>query len=200
MRALEYLDRNRKLVVVLRILSQVGLWVSVAAFVISLPLAVYLVSVQSAVIFQGIPENFNFGYIDGVIRFDLALNKIHPRQIQIIVGQILFSVVTYAAIFGAVMFYLSGVLKNVEKRLPFARENARRISSMGLIFLVGSLLTSSVQAGTANVVIHALGLTEMMGVNYSINTTMIMTGLLMLILSGIFRYGAYLQEEYDATL
>jgi len=48
--------------------------------------------------------------------------------------------------------------------------------------------------------LHALGLKEMMGVYYSINTTMIMTGLLMLILSGIFRYGAYLQEEYDATL
>jgi hypothetical protein len=29
---------------------------------------------------------------------------------------------------------------------------------------------------------------------------MIVAGLLMLILSGVFRYGSYLQEEYDATL
>lgn len=200
MRALEYLDKNRKLVKVLRILSQVGLWASAAAILILLSLAVYMTSTHSAGIFQGIPDNHNLVYSGIVIRLGLTLSNVAPQQIQTIVTQILFSAAAYACIFGGVLFFLSGILKNVENRLPFAPENARRISAMGVVFLVGSLVTGLAQAITAGSAIHALGLTEVMDVNYSINTPMLMNGLLMLILSGIFRYGAYLQEEYDATL
>ncbi len=78
------------------------------------------------------------------------------------------------------------------------QEIARRIASIGIVFLVGSLLVVSAQASTANV--HALRLTDVMSVNYSANTTMLFSGLLLLILSSIFRYGSYLQDEYDATL
>ncbi len=200
MRALDYLDKNRKLVKVLRILSQVGLWASAAAVVISLPLAVSLAGGNNWGIFQAIPENLDFGYVDGVIRFNVMLTDITPRQVQIITAQILFSITVYGAVFGAVMFYLSNVLKTVENRMPFARENARRIASMGLVFLAGSLFTGMIQAGTANAIIQTLRLTEMMSVNYSLNSSMLITGLLLFVLSGIFRYGAYLQEEYDATL
>jgi hypothetical protein len=38
------------------------------------------------------------------------------------------------------------------------------------------------------------------GIGYSINATLLATGILILILAGVFQYGNYLQEEVDSTL
>jgi hypothetical protein len=193
-------EKYRKLAKLLRILAQVGYWVSAIAVLFLLPLAIYL-SIRGGISLNyGIPENFCL--TDGVIRYNLALaaGTVTPSQMTAIVKQILFSIVVYYAVFGSILFFLSGVLKTVEDGAPFEGKNARRISSIGFIFMVGSLFVGTAQASTANTLIHALRLTDMMSVNYSANTIMIFSGLLMLILSGIFRYGSYLQEEYDATL
>lgn len=198
MRSAEYVKKYRKLAKLLRILAQVSYWASAAAVLFLLPLAIYL-SIRGGISLNyGIPENFRL--VDGIIRYNLALGSVTPSLITEIVKQILFSIVVYSAVFGSILFYLCGVLKTVEYGVPFEQENARRISSIGIIFLVGSLFVGTAEASTANTIIHSLRLTDMMSVNYSANTTMIFSGLLMLILSGIFRYGSYLQEEYDATL
>jgi flagellar basal body-associated protein FliL len=141
-------------------------------------------------------------YIDGVIRYNLALaaGAVNPEQASAILVKILFSIVIFAVVYGAISFFLSGVLKAIENGEPFQSNNARRISSIGIVFLVGSFFVGTAQASTADVIIHAMGLTEVLTVNYSANSIMIAAGLLMLILSGIFRYGSYLQEEYDVTL
>jgi hypothetical protein len=148
----------------------------------------------------GIPENLYL--VDGVIRYNLALvaETVTPLQMTMIIKQLFFSIVVYSTVFGLILFYLCGVLRMVENGTPFDRENARRISSIGLIFLVGSIFIGSAQASSANTIIHVLGLTDTMSVNYSLNTMMLFAGLLLLILSSVFRYGSYLQEEYDATL
>jgi branched-subunit amino acid ABC-type transport system permease component len=36
--------------------------------------------------------------------------------------------------------------------------------------------------------------------NYSINLVLILTGFMMFVLGGIFKYGSYLQHEYDETV
>ncbi|NLB80999.1 MAG: DUF2975 domain-containing protein [Clostridiaceae bacterium] len=202
MPSVEYLKKYSKLVKVLRILSQVTYWLSTAAVAILLPLAIYLSVSKQWCIVIGVPGNFRLGYIDGVIRYNLAFaaGAVTPEHANAILVQILFSIVVFAAVYGAISFFLSGVLKAIENGEPFQRNNARRIFSIGLIYLGGSLFVGTAQASAANVIIHAMRLTEALTVNYSANSIMIVAGLLMLILSGIFRYGFYLQEEYDATL
>lgn len=202
MRATDYLDKYRKLVKVLRICTQIGYILSAAMILILLPLAIYLSFAQNGSISMGIGDMSRMGYMDGVIRYNLsfAAGAVTPQSANTILKQMLFSIVVFAAVYGAISFYLSGFLKAVENGVPFEKKNARRIFSIGLIFLVGSLFVGTAQASTANVIIHAMGLTEAMTVNYSANSTMISTGFLMLILSSIFRYGSYLQDEYDATL
>jgi hypothetical protein len=37
-------------------------------------------------------------------------------------------------------------------------------------------------------------------INYTFDGTMLVTGFLILILAGVFKYGNFLQKEYDATL
>lgn len=202
MPSVEYLKKYSKLVKVLRILSQVTYWLSTAAVAILLPLAIYLSVNKHWCIGIGVPGNFRLGYIDGGIRYNLAFaaGAVTPEHANAILVQILFSIVVFAAVYGAISFFLSGVLKAIENGEPFQKNNARRIFSIGLIFLGGSLFVGTAQASAANVIIHAMRLTEALTVNYSANSIMIVAGLLMLILSGIFRYGFYLQEEYDATL
>jgi hypothetical protein len=200
MRSVEYIEKYRKLVKLLRILSQVGYWVSAVIVLILLPLALYLSARAGIALSYGIPENLYL--VDGVIRYNLALvaETVTPLQMTMIIKQLFFSIVVYSTVFGLILFYLCGVLRMVENGTPFDRENARRISSIGLIFLVGSIFIGSAQASSANTIIHVLGLTDTMSVNYSLNTMMLFAGLLLLILSSVFRYGSYLQEEYDATL
>lgn len=203
MRSEEYLKKYSKLVKVLRILAQVVYWLSAVAIAILLPLAIYLsVSKHWFISIGVLPGNFRLGYIDGVIRYNLALaaGAVTPEHANAILVQILFSIVVFTAVYGAISFFLSGVLKTIENGEPFQRNNARRIFFIGLIFLGGSLFVGTAQASAANVIIHAMRLTEALTVNYSANSIMIVAGLLMLILSGVFRYGSYLQEEYDATL
>ena len=203
MRSEEYLKKYSKLVKVLRILAQVVYWLSAVAIAILLPLAIYLsVSKHWFISIGVLPGNFRLGYIDGVIRYNLALaaGAVTPEHANAIFVQILFSIVVFTAVYGAISFFLSGVLKTIENGEPFQRNNARRIFFIGLIFLGGSLFVGTAQASAANVIIHAMRLTEALTVNYSANSIMIVAGLLMLILSGVFRYGSYLQEEYDATL
>lgn len=202
MRSIEYIKKYSKLVKVLRVFSQVFYWLSAAAVAILLPLAVYLSVSKNWFVGVSVPGNFRLGYTDGVIRYNLALaaGAVNPEQAGAILVRILFSIMVFAAVYGAISFFLSGVLKAVEKGEPFQSSNARRIFSIGLVFLGGSFFVGTAQASTADVIIHAMGLTEVLTVNYSANSVMIAAGLLMLIPSGIFRYGSYLQEEYDATL
>lgn len=202
-RSVEYLKKYSKLAKVLRILAQVVYWLSAVAIAILLPLAIYLsVSKHWFISIGVLPGNLRLGYIDGVIRYNLALaaGAVTPEHANAILVQILFSIVVFTAVYGAISFFLSGVLKTIENGEPFQRNNARRIFFIGLIFLGGSLFVGTAQASAANVIIHAMRLTEALTVNYSANSIMIVAGLLMLILSGVFRYGSYLQEEYDATL
>jgi hypothetical protein len=202
MRSTEFLQKYRKLIRFLRILSQIGCWLSAVAVLVFLPAAIYLSVRGGGNLTYALPPGFRLGYIDGVISYNLALaaGTVAPPRMTGILIQIFFSSAVCSAVFGAILLYLSGVLGMVEKGLPFDRGNARRIASIGFIFLVGSVMVGTAQASVANIIVHALNLTDLVSVNYTANTTMLSTGLLMLILSGVFRYGSYLQEEYDATL
>jgi len=141
MRSVEYLKKYSKLAKVLRILAQVVYWLSAVAIAILLPLAIYLsVSKHWFISIGVLPGNLRLGYIDGVIRYNLALaaGAVTPEHANAILVQILFSIVVFTAVYGAISFFLSGVLKTIENGEPFQRNNARRIFFIGLIFLGGS--------------------------------------------------------------
>ena len=203
MRSTNYLQQYKKLAKVLRILAQAGYLISAVLFVTLLPLAVYMSITRGYAISIGISEKFYLGYVEwGVIRYNLAFAAaaITPQHTISIINQMLYTIVVYAAVSGGIFFYLSGVLKAVENGVPFERKNPRRIASMGIIFIVGAFFVGTAQASLAKIVILAMGLTGALSVNYSANSSMLLAGFLLLILSSIFRYGSYLQEEYDATL
>lgn len=91
------------------------------------------------------------------------------------------------------------VLKTVEQDKPFADENSRRLSIIGFVLILSSIIFRIAEGAVASTIIHTFNIPNMQ-VNYSTDGFMMLSGFLILILAGVFKYGSYLQQEYDATL
>jgi hypothetical protein len=65
--------------------------------------------------------------------------------------------------------------------------------------MAGSLIVPFFEGRIAATIIQTLQLSNI-HVSYSLNGTLLFTGILILILAGVFQYGNYLQEEVDSTL
>lgn len=136
--------------------------------------------------------------IDGVIRYRLE-PPLSPVSLKPIFLTILVSSSIGFGLLALIFRPLAGILKTVKEDQPFAAENANRLTNMGVVMLISSFLANVIQATVVFVIISTLNIPNI-DVNYSLNLTMLLMGLLLLILAGVFRYGSYLQDEVDSTL
>ncbi len=199
MRASEYLEKNIKLVTVLRVLAQIGFWVGAvlgSCFLILLA-GSFLIKFDWKLITKLI-MHLEFG----IIRYKLPLiaERLSVNELLTVFRLFCSVIVLNSTVFSLVSLYLKGILFAVEKGHPFAPGNARRLSLIGIVLIISALLLPNLQAILVHTILHAANIDGMFSVNFTVNTAILFAGLLLLILSGIFRYGAYLQEEYDATL
>ncbi|QKE72044.1 hypothetical protein HPK19_04180 [Arthrobacter citreus] len=91
---------------------------------------------------------------------------------------------------------LNQILKNVMEQKPFIYQNANRIRMMGWLLLVQALIGYIYDFIQDLVLLKHRVSFELL---YS-EVPLLLFGVCLLILSGVFRYGCYLQEEYDAIL
>lgn len=105
----------------------------------------------------------------------------------------------------SVVFYIINVklIKNILKYLlegkPFDLRSSKSLWMMSINFFVASIVFKI--AGS----LIALKMMDMLNVETSNigllpDVSLVFTGLLLMILSGVFRYGYYLQEAYDETV
>ncbi len=116
--------------------------------------------------------------------------------IFVAVSMLMISVLSWSLI----LRQLRSILKTVERNRPFTEENARRISVIGWILVVGSVVFSVAKAIAGEVVVRALDVVPGMTVTFQWDVSLALAGFCLLILAGVFRYGAYLQQEYDTTV
>lgn len=191
--------RIKKMVRVLIPVMKIFLWILSIGFVLSL---------IAGIAMNFIPENIftlekadNLGFVlsqDGLIRY-----KVDNASIGISLRPI-YQLVAFMASIGTVALAiilkrLIALLRTVEKDQPFSEENSKHLTIIGSVLLLGSIGFRILGAMIANEVIKTFKITNI-NVNLSIDMFMALTGLLILILAGIFRYGNYLQQEYDSTL
>lgn len=141
----------------------------------------------------------SFGFsLDGLIRYDLTevVQGISMKNIYI---TILFMSVLLMPLLIIVVKQLIHILKSVENDIPFAKENAARISTVGVVLVLSSFLIPAFEFIVARAMIDLLKI-QNISLNYSANFYLVLAGFLIFILSGIFRYGSYLQNEYDETI
>ncbi|WP_158702653.1 DUF2975 domain-containing protein [Paenibacillus faecalis] len=104
-------------------------------------------------------------------------------------------------IFMPVFLYGLKQIKNIllsitDTHTPFAVQNATRFRNLSYAVIGYSLLGNLIL--NLSIIIFVTNIFSIQLTNISL--TGLMIGLLLMIVSHIFRYGAYLQEEYDSTL
>lgn len=102
------------------------------------------------------------------------------------------------AIYIVAAVHVMGLLKSVENGEPFALENVKRLRRISLVLMIGSIIVPSVAASATAVASH-INIAEIKS-NSMFDLTLLLCGFLVLVLSGIFAYGARLQREHDQTV
>lgn len=110
-----------------------------------------------------------------------------------------FAGIVNLAFFQLIQILLRNLLKNTRETTPFISENVVLLKTMGFAFLVASVILPLVNAWLVTDVVNLLNLYQA-SVNLSLNLQMIFMGLIVLVLTYVFNYGAYLQEEHDSTI
>lgn len=101
-------------------------------------------------------------------------------------------------IYVIVAIHVMGLLKSVEAGAPFALENVKRLRRISLVLMIGSIIIPAVTTVSASISSN-INLLEMKG-DSMFDLTLLLCGFLVLVLSGIFGYGARLQREHDQTV
>lgn len=189
---------------VLRIFTLICFWASLAAAVLTAGVAIVLQIFSNSNTFtasdyQKIPFLTSGSSIDIGNTLRVNLSELPGADMIHVIIALMITVSICGFIMLPFFKQLSLMLKSTENGLPFAAENAKRLSVMGIAIIVMSVVYRIGEYITMQSVlktINAQGMTAQLG----IDTTGILMGVLLLILAGIFKYGSYLQEEYDTTL
>jgi len=175
-------------------------WVSIVVAVGSLisAIVIKLISDSHFVLNEKSIGNLGFS-LDGLIKYNLneaALQGINMKNIYVAIMIIsaLISLLTIPLLKQLVL-----ILKSADEDKPFAKENAKRLSTVGIILILSSILIPAFSVFASNTIIDTLKI-QNLSTNYSLNISLLLSGFMMFILSGIFTYGSYLQNEYDETV
>lgn len=193
-------QKIKKMARIVRIVFKITFWISVAAVVV-LPLL--LIGVQF------LPEAYlmssqlhNGGLyltLDGLLRYRISNDMLMDVSIKPVIDALLLMSAVVSIGLAILSRKMSQILSTVENDTPFEKENAKRLSSLGWLLIIGSFIYQLANAYVAMAMIDTFGIYNL-DVVIGVDNAMIITGLILLILSGVFRYGSYLQDEYDSTL
>ena len=137
--------------------------------------------------------------LDGFIKYRLNEMVLSGTSMKDIYFTIMIMSFIIASLILPVLRQFVLILKTVEEDKPFAIENAKRISIIGVVLMIGAFIIPAAEIFVANVVIDTMKI-QNIETNYSVSIELILAGFLMFVLGGIFKYGSYLQHEYDETV
>ena len=136
---------------------------------------------------------------DNIIRFEIPQERIDGVNLTPIYSAILMGFFMTLLIVSMILRQLKVITKNVSENHPFHEMNAKSILYIGYAVVAGSLLVPISKAYTVNQVIRTFNFSHVKAV-YTVNVEGFFIGILLILLSSIFHYGALLQQEYDTTL
>jgi uncharacterized membrane protein len=193
-------EKAKKMSKYLRVVMQIFYWIGLVGAV-ALTVSVIVVSIlpeKYFIISTKASNNIGFS-IDGLIRYKINSQTAIALSLKPIYQAICFMAAIISAGLSIIFKQISKILKTVEVDRPFAEENSRRLTIIGFVLIIGSIVFKAAEGIVANAMVRTLNIQNVQ-INYSADGFMMLTGFLLLILAGVFKYGNYLQQEYDATL
>lgn len=119
-------------------------------------------------------------------------------------------VVAYARLFAVWILFLLGLrqmaalLKDLDAGRPFVRENARRLRIVGLALVIGGILNIGYKCGVYALFKSTLvegGTTPwMVIIEENMNPGLVLGGVVVIVISEVFRLGTMLEEEHELTV
>ena len=191
--------RMKTLAKVLRVISNVVFWITAVGFVLFLLASIIIsrVPAKDMVISVNMSGYLNTTFGQTMFKF------IPPTNGELMIKsflQALFMYISLAALMvSVVVFEVKGILKTVVADNPFEKGNSRNLTVIALVLVAGSVIVPILQWQIAATIIQMLHINNM-NATYSVDCNLLFTGILILILAGVFQYGNYLQEEVDSTL
>ncbi|MDP3386927.1 MAG: DUF2975 domain-containing protein [Eubacteriales bacterium] len=193
-------QKIKKMARVVKIIFKITFWISVVSLVI-LPLilaAIQFLPDESLMSSQFQRGSFDLT-LDGILRYRVPENMSVDISVKPIIDAILLMATVNSVGFAILSRKMSQILATIESDSPFEKENAKRLSTIGWLLIIGSFVYQLTNAYFAMAIIDTFKIYSL-DVVVGVDNAMIITGLILLILSGVFKYGSYLQEEYDSTL
>jgi len=193
----DYLDSTRLLAKVIRIICRISIIASLVGVV--------LLAVTTIIIYTASTEHIKPLVDSGKLNILLTGNLYVPvnvftsvEALRAFLSEMLARVSVGIGVFVVVAIHVMGLLKTVENGTPFEIRNVTRLRKISLAIIIGSVLIPSITSFAA---IHysSQSLLEVKS-NSMVDVTLLLCGFLILILSGIFAYGARLQREHDQTV
>ncbi|MFP4698680.1 MAG: DUF2975 domain-containing protein [Eubacteriales bacterium] len=193
------LKRFRSFAKLVRIFLNISFWICIIGVMILIfcKIALLFISNDTIITELGISIPFKLSY-DNIVQYNIT-NDVSIGDIEPILNLIILIGIIYLIVFCIIVKQLTVILKSVEKGNPFNENNSLKLKVIGTTLIIASLITPICDMLLAIKVIQFLNI-NIDSFNYSINLTMLFSGLLILLLSGVFRYGSKLQEEYDLTI
>lgn len=136
----------------------------------------------------------------GTLRYDLMKAGVSGDvSLSPIFQSISIAAFFYSLTLAYILCELKHILKTVSQNVPFDIRNSQRILNIGATLIMGSVVFNLLNYLVAKSIITTFSVPNI-NTNFSVNLSLLLSGLLLIILSGVFRYGSYLQNEYDTTL
>lgn len=184
----------------LRIVMNVFYWAAIFVSIVSLIAAIVIVFMSDShfSLTDKSIGNTSF-YLGGLIKYHLSDAILKGTSMKNVYIAITIMSAFLSLLVIPVLRQTVLILKSVEEDNPFVIENAKRISVIGVILILSSFIIPAFEVVVARTMINTLKI-QNLSISYSVNIILILTGFMMIILSGIFKYGSYLQNEYDETV
>lgn len=148
-------------------------------------------------------------HLDGMemVLADKVAKNIQYTKMNIM--KLLFTATIYIGLLLFIVVQVRNVLSNLSRGMIFSASNSRRMEWVAYAVVVLSLTVGAFRTYIAYNVIEQFNLDKLLvgtgvidGLHFhftGINWTLLLCGLVIWTIARVFRYGAFLQDEYDAT-
>jgi hypothetical protein len=191
--------RMKRLARILNIICRVMFWVTTLGFGLFLlaSLVLFFIPAQSVAINANTigPLSVTLGSLNLDFNPQVSGDILIKPFLQALFAWIFVS----AALVSLILFRVKRILKSVVADHPFEKSNSTNLTAIAITLIVGSVIIPVLEGNIFSAIIDALKISN---IHYSssLDCTLLFTGILILILAGVFQYGNYLQEEVDSTL
>jgi protein-S-isoprenylcysteine O-methyltransferase Ste14 len=192
--------KMKMLAKVLNIICNVAFWITAVGFVLFLfaSIVISFIPRESMVVSANMSGSLS-ATLGGNMLFKFDPTTTGNIMIKPFL-QALFMYISFGALMvSVILFEVKRILKTVVEDNPFKSGNSKNVTVIALVLMAGSFLVPVFEGRIVTAIIETLKISNI-NISYSLDGNLLFTGILILILAGVFQYGNYLQEEVDSTL